>query len=182
MGGGDLPGKQMLEGHGGIEATIPHFRGAVASSFKSEVVLYTFIAALRRSSGVVLQFPLLRISGRDVDESGVVLHGKMDSAAPIGVRAGTGAGAGFGAAVHERAAELGAMLGKFHTVMAHFKTSHTEGHTVWANGKIIFILELYAPAIVEVNEGHNAMPAAVFVDGHSVMGGVQNELGDFVLR
>ena len=56
----------------------------------------------------------------------------MDSAAPFGVRAGGGTGAGLGAAVHEWATEFGAALGKFHTVMAHFKTGRADGHSVGA--------------------------------------------------
>ena len=170
---GQIPGKEMLEHHGGVEAAIPHFRGAMASEFKSEVVLHAFVAALGGGSGVVLQFPLLRIPGRDVDEPGVVLHGKMDGAAPLGVRAGVGTGAELGAAVHERAAELGTALGKFHTVMAHFKTGCADGHTVRANSEIMFIFELYTPLLIEGNEGYNALPAAVFIDRHSVMGGVK---------
>ena len=101
----------MLEHHGGIETAIPHFRGAVVSGFQSEVDLHALVAAFGGSPGVVHQFPLHRISGRDIDESGVVLHGKMDGTAPFGIRAGGGTGAGLGTAVHERAAELGAMLG-----------------------------------------------------------------------
>ena len=93
---GQIPGKEVLEHHGGIETAIPHFRGAVVSGFKSEVVLYALVAALGGSSGVVLQFPLLRISGRDVDESGVVFHGEMDGATPFGVGARGGTGAVFG--------------------------------------------------------------------------------------
>ena len=172
----------MLEHHSCVEAAIPHFRGTVASGFKSKIDFHALITTLRRSSGIILQFPLFRIPGRDVNEPGVVLHGKMDRAAPFGVRAGTGAGAGFGAAVHERTAELGPALGKLHTVMLHFKTGHADRDAVWANGEIIFIFELHAPLFIESNEGNDVLPAAVFVDGHSVMGGVQNELGDFVLR
>ena len=62
----------------------------------------------------------------------------------------------YSLAVHQRAAELGAMLGKFHTVMAHFKTGHADRDSIRANREIIFIFELYAPAIIEVNKGHNA--------------------------
>ena len=58
----------------------------------------------------------------------------MDGAAPFGVRTGVGTGAGSGAAVHERAAELGTALRKYHTVMAHFKAGHANGHTVQTNG------------------------------------------------
>ena len=172
----------MLKHHDGIKAAVPHFRGSVVSGFKSEVVLHTFIAALGRSSSVVLQFPLLRISGRDVEESGVVLHGKMDSTAPFGFGTGDGTGAVFGLAVHERAAELGTVPGKIHTVMAHFKAGHANGHTVRTNGKIIFIFELNAPAIIERNEGHDTLPAAVFVDRHSVVGGIKEQLGDLAVR
>ena len=172
----------MLEHHGGVETAIPHFRGAVMPGFKSEVVLHAFIAAFGRSSGVVLQLPLLRISGRDVDESGVVLHGKMDSTAPFGVGAGVGTGAGFGAAVYERAAELGTVFGKLHTVMAHFKAGQADRDAVWTNGEIVFIFELHTPAIIERNEGYDALPAAVFVDGHGVVGGVKEQFGDSVLR
>ena len=66
--------------------------------------------------------------------------------------------------------------------MVHYKTGHTDEHTVRANGEIIFIFELHPPAIIERNKGHNALPAAVFVDGHSVVGGIKEQLGDFVLR
>ena len=151
-----LPGRQMLEHHGGVEAAIPHFRGAVASRFQSEVDLHALVAAFGGSPGDVLQFPLHRIPGRDVDEPGIVLHGKMDGAAPFGVRAGVGAGAELGSAVHERAAELGTALGKFHTVMAHFKTGCADGDTVRANGEIMFIFEFHAPLFIEVDKGHNA--------------------------
>ena len=172
----------MVEHHGSVETAIPHFRRAVASGFQSKVVLHAFVAALGGSSGVVLQFPFLRNPGRDVDEPGVVLPGKVDGAAPLGVRTGVGTGADFGAAIHQRAAELGAVLGKFHTVMAHFKAGHTDGHTVRTNGKIIFVFELNAPFIIERNEGHDALPAAVFVDGHSVVDEIKEQLGDFAVR
>ena len=46
MGGGQLPSRQMLKHHGGIETAIPHFRGAVAPGFKREVVLHALVAAL----------------------------------------------------------------------------------------------------------------------------------------
>ena len=140
MGGARLPGGKMLEHHGGVETAIPHFRGTVASGFQSEVDFQAFVAAFGGSSGVVLQFPFLRISERDVDKSGVVLHGKMDCAAPFSVRAGTRARAGHGAAVHERAAKFGTALGKLHAAMAHGKTRRADGYAVRANGEIIFIL------------------------------------------
>ena len=112
----------------------------------------------------------------------VVPDGKMDGTAPFGVRAGIGTRAGFGAAVYERATEFGTVLGKFHTVMTHFKTGRADGHTVRANSEIIFIFELYAPLFVEGNERNDALPAAVFVNRHSVMCGVKEQLGDFVVR
>ena len=171
----------MLEHHGGVEAAIPQFRGAVASGFKSEVVLHTLVAAFRGSSGIILQLPLFRISGRDVEEPGIVLHGKVDGAAPFGVGAWVRTGARFGAAVHQGTAEFGTAFGKVHAVMAHFKTSHANGHTVGTNGEIIFIFELNAPLFIECNEGHDTLPAAVFIDRHSIMGGVKEQLGDSIL-
>ena len=182
MGGGQLPSRQMLKHHGGIETAIPHFRGAVVSGFKSEVDFQALIASLRGSSGVVFQFPLFGIPGRDVNEPGVVLHGKMDSAAPFGVRAGSGASAGFGAAVHQRAAEFRPVFGKLHTVMSHFETGHADRDVVRANGEIIFILEIHAPLFIQGNKGNNILPTAVFVDGHGVVGRVKKQFGDFVLR
>ena len=124
--------------------------------FKSKVDLHTLVAAFGGSSCVVLQFPLLGISGRDVEESGVVLHGKMDGTTPFGVGAGDGTGAIIGMAVHEGAAELGTALGKFHTVMAHFKAGHTDRYAVRANEEVILVFELYASLFIEVNKGHNA--------------------------
>ena len=105
----------------------------------------------------------------------------MDGAVPLGVRAGVGTGAGFGVAIHERAVELGTALRKFHAVMAHFKTDRADGHTVRAKGEIIFVLEFHAPAFIEGNEGYDTLPAAVFVDGHSVVSGVKEQFGDLVL-
>lgn len=177
---GQLPGKEMLEHHGGVETAIPHFRGAVVSVFQLEVILHALVAAFGGSPGVVLNLPFLGISGRDVDEPWVVLGGKMDGAAPFGVRAGVGAGAGLGAAVHQRAAELGAMLGYLHTIMAHFKTGHADGDAVRPNGEIIFVLEFHALLFVESDEGDDALPTAVFIDRHSVMGRVKEQFGDSV--
>ena len=48
--------------------------------------------------------------------------------------------------------------------------------------EIIFTLELHAPAIIEGNERGDALPAAVFVDGHNIVGWVKEQLGDFLLR
>ena len=139
----------MLKHHGGVETAIPHFRGTVAAGFKGEVVLYTLVAAFRGGSGIILQLPLFRISGWDVEESGIILHGKMDGAAPFGDGAWVRTRTGFGAADHQGTAELGTAFGKLHAVMAHFKAGRADRYTVGTNGEISFIFELNAPLFIE---------------------------------
>ena len=75
----------MLEHHRGIETAVPHFRGAVMAVLQIEVVLHALVAALGRSSGIVLQFPFLRIPGWDIDQPGVILHRKMNGPTILGI-------------------------------------------------------------------------------------------------
>lgn len=152
------------------------------SSLKGKVILYSFVAAFRGSPGIVLQLPKLRIPGRDVEESGIVFHGKMYGSATFGVRAGSMAETGLSAAIHARAAELGAMLRYFYAVMAHFKTGHADRDAVVVNGEIILVFEFYAPLFVQSNKRDDALSAAVFVNRHGVMGGVKKQLRDLVFR
>ena len=152
----------------------------MTSAFKSEVILRTLVAAFGGSSCIVLQLPLLRIPGRDVEESGAVLHSKMYGAAPFGARAGSMAETGLGAAIYAWAAELGTVLGCFHAVMTHFRICHADRDAIRANGEIILVFELYVPLFVQINERGNTLSAVVVVNRYGVMGGVKEQLGDLV--
>ncbi len=172
----------MLEHHRGIETAIPHFRRTVMTVFQEKIFLQTFIAAFRGCAGFILVFPFNRIPRWEVNEPWVIFQGKMDSSAEFGIGTGTLARANAGGTVHKRAAVLGAILGILNAIRAHFKAGAANRDTVRAKGKIILILQWRTAFVVEIDKRHDTFPAAIFVNWHSVMSGVQKEQGNMNTR
>ena len=148
----------MEEHHGHIEAAVPHFGGAMMTVFQMKILFQALVAAFGRCAGLVFVFPLLRITWRDVDQSGVIFPDKMDRPSKFGIRARLGARAEAGGAVHKRAAVLGPVFGVFNAVMAHLETGAADRNAVRADGEIVFIFELGSTFVVEVNERRDALP------------------------
>ncbi len=122
----------MLKHHRGIETAIPHFRGTVMTVLQMKILLQTFIAALRGSAGFILVFPIDRIPRGEVNEPGVILQSKMNGPAEWGIGARVLARANTGGTVHKRATVLGAILGIFNAIRAHFETGAANRDTVRA--------------------------------------------------
>ena len=62
--------------------------------------------------------------------------------------------------------------------MAHLETGAADRNAVRADGEIVFIFELGSTFVVEVNERRDALLTAILVKRHSVVSGVQKELGN----
>ncbi len=150
--------------------------------FQMKIFLQTFIAALGGCAGFIPVFPFDRIPRWEVNKPGVILQGKMDCPAEFGIGARILARADTGRTVHKRAAVLGAILGILNAIRAHFEVGAANRDTVRADGKIIPVLELRAAFVVEIDKRHDIFSAAIFVNCHSVMSGVENERGNLNAR
>ncbi len=76
----------MLEHHGCEQAAVPHLRGTMVTIFQMKIVFQALVAAFGGSPGIVGQFPLLRISWRDVNKARVVFRSKVNCAAKFRIR------------------------------------------------------------------------------------------------
>ena len=77
-------------------------------------------------------------------------------------------------------AELQPCLGGFGAVMVHLPSGLTDGDAIFTNRKVILVLDLDAPLLIEVDEWDDALLAAVEIVGHGIMCGIQEPF--FVLE
>lgn len=65
------------------------------------------------------------------------------------------------------------MLGLFNPIVSHFEASHADGYTITTDGEIVLVLDPDASLHIQVDERMDMFFPAVFVNGHGIVGRVQ---------
>lgn len=102
----------------------------------------------------------------------------MDGSAEFGSGTGILTRANAGGTVHKRAAVLRAVLGMLNAIGTHFETGAANRDSIGADGEIVFVGARSAAFRVEINKRRNILFAAILVNSHSVMSGVEEECGN----